>query len=73
MKNGVTNATRPVGPSMRRDGADGVEGKGCALPLGKKILKINILRWVFRPLFFHNFCCFNELENAALKACLNEY
>ena len=39
MKNGVTNATRPVGPSMRRDGADGVEGKGCALPLGKKILK----------------------------------
>ena len=39
MKNGVTNATRPVGPSMRRDGADGVEGNGCALPLGKKILK----------------------------------
>ena len=39
LKNGVTNATRPVGPSMRRDGADGVEGNGCALPLGKKMVK----------------------------------
>ena len=51
-KNGATTATRPV----RRDGV---------LPLGKKI---NSLRCVFRPLFFHIFCCFNELENAALKA-----
>ena len=36
LKNAVTTATRPVGPSLRRDG---VQGKGCALPLGKKILK----------------------------------
>ena len=36
MKNAVTTARRPVGPSLRRDG---VQGKGCALPLGKKILK----------------------------------
>ena len=25
----------------------------------------------FQAPFFHNFCWFNELENAALKACLN--
>ena len=49
MKTAVTTATRPVGLSLRRDR---VQGKGCGLPLGKKILKINSLRCVFRSLFF---------------------
>ena len=31
LKNAVTTATRPVGPSLRRDE---VQGKGCALSLG---------------------------------------
>ena len=66
----MTTATRPVGPSLRMDG---VQGKGCALPLGKKILKNQPSKMRFQAPFFHDFCCFNELENAALKACLNEY
>ena len=56
--------------SMEREGLslrrDGMQGKECALSL---LLDAFFLLDAFSDHFFHNFCCFNALENAALKAC----
>ena len=59
----VSNGTRTERPRLRRDR---VQGKGCALSLGKKILK----NWPSQKHFqsiFPNLCSFNKLEGKGRK------
>ena len=58
--NVVSNATRPEGLRLRSDRVRGRDVH-CALPPCKKMLKIYILRNIFRPLF-SNLCSFDKLE-----------